>query len=50
MLSCVACSKQLNTTTTTAAGSIHDQIDEENDVSATPRSTKPAAIKAITSQ
>ncbi|GJY73687.1 Brevis radix-like protein 2 [Tanacetum coccineum] len=41
---------KLNTTTTTAAGSIHDQIDEENDVSATPRSTKPAAIKAITSQ
>lgn len=51
MLSCVACSKQINTT----GGSIHE-IDEEEDnnnggvsVGVTPRTSKPA-IKAITSQ
>lgn len=49
MLSCVACSKQLNTT----GGSIHEIDDEDNNgasVGVTPRSSKPAAIKAITSQ
>jgi hypothetical protein len=51
MLSCVACSKQLNTT----GGSIHEIVTEEDNnnggvsVGVTPRTSKPA-IKAITSQ